>query len=142
MIRWAAPQPLQVWHHLTPHLGLNKQGLPLVPPVLHSAYAPVLPDMALAPVQLFDYLPQTELLEVFSEHQTGWLATLNLNHKVTVQGLPRAVSELVKKHGIPLSKHTILYRGERRRLELTIAAAESEQSQQLVQVVYAELHSG
>src|SRR5690606_18665328 len=29
MIRWAAPQPLQGWNHLTPHLGLNKQGLPL-----------------------------------------------------------------------------------------------------------------
>lgn len=142
MIRWAAPQPLQGWNHLTPHLGLNKQGLPLLPPVLHSAEAPVLPDMALAPVQLFDYLPQTELLDVFSEHQTGWLATLNLNHKVRAQGQLCAVSELVKKHGIPLSKHTILYRGERRRLELSVAAAESELSQQLVQVVYGELHGG
>lgn len=142
MIRWAAPQPLQGWSHLTPHLGLNKRGLPLLPPVLHSAENPVLVDMALAPVQLFDYLPQPELLDIFSQHQTGWLATLNLNHKVQFQGQPFTVNGLVKKHGIPLSKHTILYRGERRRLELTIAAAETEPSQQLVQVIYGELHGG
>lgn len=142
MIRWAAPQPLQGWSHLTPHLGLTKQGLPLLPPVMHDHDEPVLPDMALAPVQLFDYLPETALLDVFSEHQTGWLATLNVNHKVQSQGHTVVVSDLVKKHGIPLSKHTIVYRGERRRLELTIAAAESEQSQQLYQVVYGELHGG
>lgn len=142
MIRWAAPQPLQGWSHLTPHLGLNKHGLPLLPPVLHDSHDPVLPDMALAPVQLFDYLPETALLDIFSEHQTGWLATLNVNHKVQSQGHTLVVSELVKKHGIPLSKHTIVYRGERRRLELTVAAAESEQSQQLFQVVYGELHGG
>lgn len=142
MIRWAAPQPLQGWSHLTPHLGLNKHGLPLLSPVIHDSHAPVLPDMALAPVQLFDYLPETALLDIFSEHQTGWLATLNVNHKVQSQGHTVVVSELVKKHGIPLSKHTIVYRGERRRLELTVAAAESEQSQQLYQVVYGELHGG
>ncbi|MBR9908260.1 MAG: hypothetical protein GYB30_09455 [Gammaproteobacteria bacterium] len=142
MIRWAAPQPLQGWSHLTPHLGLNKHGLPLLPPVIHDSHDPVLPDMALAPVQLFDYLPETALLDIFSEHQTGWLATLNVNHKVQSQGHTVVVSELVKKHGIPLSKHTIVYRGERRRLELTVAAAESEQSQQLYQVVYGELHGG
>jgi len=142
MIRWAAPQPLQGWSHLTPHLGLNKHGLPLLPPVIHDNDDSVLPDMALAPVQLFDYLPETALLDIFSEHQTGWLATLNVNHKVHSQGHTVVVSELVKKHGIPLSKHTIVYRGERRRLELTVAAAESEQSQQLYQVVYGELHGG
>ena len=142
VIRWAAPQPLQGWSHLTPHLGLTKQGLPLLPPVLHSADQPVLPDMALAPVQLFDFLPQTALLDIFTEHHTGWLASLNVNHKVQSQGQHFMVSDLVKKHGIALSKHTIVYRGERRRLELTIAAAESEQSQQLYQVVYGELHGG
>ncbi|WP_417685870.1 flagellar biosynthesis protein FlhF [Pseudidiomarina gelatinasegens] len=142
VIRWAAPQPLQGWRHLTPHLGLNKKGLPLLPPVLQHRDMPILPDMAFAPVQLFDYLPETTLLDIFGEHQTGWLATLNVNHRMQANGRTYSVSELIKVHGIPLAKHTINYRGERRRLELTIAAAQSDQSEQVYQVIAGELHGG
>ena len=141
LLRWAAPQPLQGWQHRTPHLALNADGSPQLPAVLQQADE-LQPDYQLAPVQLFDYLPATTLLEIFIEHGTGWLVSLNLNHKLSFQGAELAAVDLVKKHAIPLTKQNLLYRGEMRRLELRIAAADSHQADAPYQVVYGELHGG
>ncbi len=141
-IRWASPQPLQGWQRLTPHLALNATGLPLLSPVLQHPESTVEPNYGLAPLQLFDYLPEAALLDMFTEHKTGWLATLNINHRLPVNGHIQPVRSIVKQHAIPLKKVQILYRGEQRRLELSIAAVDAQAGHPPAQILYGELHGG
>ncbi|MDX1705739.1 flagellar biosynthesis protein FlhF [Pseudidiomarina sp.] len=142
LIRWAAPQALQGWQQLTPHLQLSQSGLPVLPPYLQSAEVNLTIGADSAPAQLFDYLPEAALLDVFDQEGTGWLATLNLNHRLLVEGKRLPVVAIVKEQAVPLSRARIEYRGERRELVVKVAAVDSLQSKHPLQLVYGELHGG
>lgn len=138
VIRWAAPQPLQGWQHLTPHLTLCAEGFVQLPPILQSD--DVTPTTA--GVQLFDYLPELSVLTELDQQQYGWLALLNVNHRVYSEGRQVSVQQCMTQQRIPLSRQTILYRGERRRLELSIAAAQLTEQGPVYQLIHGALHGG
>ncbi|KFZ30918.1 hypothetical protein IDSA_07550 [Pseudidiomarina salinarum] len=142
VIRWGAPQPLQGWQQLTPHLQLDTHGLPLLPLQLQSGAANMEIDADSAAVQLFDYLPDAALLAIFDEQATGWLVTLNLNHRLSVNGQRRAVATIAREQAVPLSRCPIDYRGERRELAVRVAAVDAVDSARPHQLVYGELHGG
>lgn len=142
VMRWAAPQPLQGWQQLTPHLVLDGQGLPLVPPQLQTSAATIAIAADSAAVQLFDYLPDAALLDIFDQYNTGWLVTLNLNHRLVVKGQRRPVVAIAREQAVPLSRLRIEYRGERRELAVRVAAVDAADSTLPHQLVYAELHGG
>lgn len=138
-VRWAAPQPLQGWQQRTATVGLSQGGLPML-----SASWYDLPEFQNAELQLFDYLPEVTELSLLTSRGCGWLAAVNVNHRLAQQGKVLAASEIMKQHGVPLQQgaEKLNYRGETRTLKLKIAAVDGVASDAPWQLCYGELHGG
>lgn len=139
VIRWGAPQPLQGWQHLTPHLALSAEALVQLPPVLQGSAQP---DANQTATHLFDYLPELAVLTELDQQQCGWLALMNVNHRVYSDERQLSVQQCMAQQQIPLGKQTVLYRGERRRLELYIAAAQLTPAGTTYQLIHGALQAG
>ncbi|HET8817865.1 MAG TPA: flagellar biosynthesis protein FlhF [Pseudidiomarina sp.] len=136
-VRWAAPQPLQGWSQRTANVALSQGGLPML-----SASWYDVPEFQSAELQLFDYLPEVTELSALTSRGRGWLATVNVNHRLAQQGKVRAASEIIKRDGVPLQQNAekLIYRGETRTLKLKIAAVDGVASDAPWQLCYGELH--
>ncbi|RUO42129.1 flagellar biosynthesis protein FlhF [Pseudidiomarina aestuarii] len=138
-VRWAAPQPLQGWSQRTATVALSQGGLPM----LSASWCDV-PEFQSAELQLFDYLPDVTELSSLTSRGCGWLATVNVNHRLAQQGQVRSASEIIKRDGVPLQQgaEKLVYRGETRTLRLKIAAVDGVASDAPWQLCYGELQGG
>src|SRR5690606_40718208 len=67
---------------------------------------------------------------------------MNVNHRVYSDERQLSVQQCMAQQQIPLGKQTVLYRGERRRLELYIAAAQLTPAGTTYQLIHGVLHGG